>query len=316
MISYQVGKRVFGSLLLLFTTMLFNVLYAQDVFIEKGSIVIVEIESAPVNYGWKAGNSSVSGNAITYYTAKADYFNTPNVYTLTYKVQINNPGTYRFQWHCKVGEGTSATDFNDSWLKLPDASDFYAKKSDGHIVHPKGVCTNDCPNGSSSGGWFKVYSNGTVNWSWRTSTSDNDPHPIYARFDTAGIYTILISARSKNQFLDRFVLYNPTKYSESQATNLSLSESAKLVATGVSILKSPDLDVYPNPASTHIAISTKNNNLDSYEIIDFSGQTKLKGQLKNRLENVDISSLSTGFYLLKYSDTAGFCKSIRFVKQN
>ena len=315
MIYSMFKKRCFRSIVLLFAVVFLSSASAQDVFIEKESIAIVEIESAPINSGWKTGNTSVGGKAITYYTAKTDYFNTPNMYTLTYKIQITNPGTYRFQWHCKVGEGSSATDFNDSWLKLPDATDFYAKKSDGHVVRPKGVCTSDCPNGAGSGGWFKVYSNGTVNWSWRANTSDNDPHLIYARFDAAGIYTILISARSKNQFLDRFVVYNPTKYSETQATDLSRAESEKLVVTGITNLDNSDLEVYPNPASTQLVISAKNNNLVSYEIIDFSGQLKVRGQLGNRIENLDISTFRTGLYILKYVDSDGFSKSIKFVRQ-
>ena len=53
-------------------------------------------------------------------------------------------------------------------------------------------------------------------------TSDNDAHDIYADFNSAGVYTVLISGRSNDHLLDRFVLY---KSGVSDATNTSNPET-------------------------------------------------------------------------------------------
>ncbi len=203
----------------------YRIVDAQAYFIEKNSRVIVEMESAFNLSGWAQGDTIVSGQVIKYLNWNGtDFFKTPGNQLLEYKIRINTPGTYRFTWHCKVGEGESNTEHNDSWLRIPDASDFYGEK-DGHTVHPKGICSSDCPNGAGSGGWFKIYSSGTTDWTWSARTSDNDAHLIYARFDRPGIFTVQVSARSDHHFLDRFVLYRETVYSEDQITDLSLCES-------------------------------------------------------------------------------------------
>ncbi|MFP4366350.1 MAG: hypothetical protein ACLFQA_04570 [Bacteroidales bacterium] len=204
----------------------FSIAQAQTIIYEENSRVIVEIESVP-HTGWTKGSTTIGSNTITYLYATSEFLNTPGRNLLSYKIKINNPGTYRFVWHSKVGKGTSPTDHNDSWLRIPDAAAFYAKKDEASIIRPKGVCTNDCPNGTGSDGWFKVYSNSTLDWTFNRSwTSDHDPHAIYARFEEAGIYTVEISIRSDYHYLDRFVMFDETKHTLSQSTNLSLSPSS------------------------------------------------------------------------------------------
>ena len=179
----------------------------QSGHIENNSQVMVEMESAADLNGWTSGETTDSGKVIKYlHWTGEDFFNTPGKHILEYKINIKESGTYRFIWNTKVGKGDSPTDFNDTWLRIPDASDFYGNKN-GHIVHPKGICKDDCPNGAGADGWFKVYSSGTVNWTWSTRTSDNDAHLIYARFDKPGIYTVQVSARSNGHFLNSFLIY-------------------------------------------------------------------------------------------------------------
>ncbi len=196
---------------------------SQHFYMEDSSLVVVEVEST-ANAGWNTNGATVGVHEIDYLYGTTDHFSNPGNNLLSFQIKINNPGTYRFIWHSKVGKGTDYTEHNDDWLSIPDAADFYGVKN-GQVVHPKGICTNDCPNGAGSGGWFKVYSNGTYNWTWRTKTSDNDAHDIYARFDTVGIYTIQISSRSAYHFLNRFVLFKESVYIESQASDLSLKAS-------------------------------------------------------------------------------------------
>ncbi len=186
-------------------------------FNEVEGIIVAEIESLEPSSGWteKTDRSGFTGSSFFEWTSNNQY-NNPGSGPLEYLIKINSPGTYRFQWHCKVGHGTSNTDSNDSWLRIPDASLFYAvKDANKDTVRPHGICTTDCPEGAGSKGWFKVYSSGTTGWTWSSRTSDSDAHNIYAEFDSAGFYRVQISGRSKNHLLDRFVLYktsvaNPT----------------------------------------------------------------------------------------------------------
>lgn len=156
--------------------------------------------------------------------------NTPGNGLLVYPIRINAPGEYRFCWRTQVGNGTSATDHNDSWLKI-QADSFFGRNNSGDVVCPKGLdpaensCQGGAPNGSGSGGWFKVYSSGTTNWTFSTRTSDNDAHEIFARFDTPGLYAIQVSARSSFHALDRFTLSNSLGCEQ----NLALPESPYLL---------------------------------------------------------------------------------------
>ncbi|NJC25892.1 malectin domain-containing carbohydrate-binding protein [Neolewinella antarctica] len=215
---------------------------SDGAFIESGGIVVIEMESIETLPGdWK--------NAATYSTTSSpninnpagatgsdfitwqgpQYFGAPGNGVLTYPVEITEPGVYRFQWRNQVGNGTNTTEHNDSWLKI-EADAFYGQKG-GSIVCPKGSaageneCVGAAPNGAGNGGWFKIYSSGANNWSWGTNTSDNDPHPIFARFDAPGVYNIQVSARSSSHAIDRMVLSRSDYNGNPQ--NLNLPESVR-----------------------------------------------------------------------------------------
>lgn len=179
-------------------------------FNEVDGLVVAEIESLLPAEGWveKSDREGFMGMSFFEWTS-SDLFNTPGRGVLNYIVKINNPGVYRFEWRCKVGHGSSATEANDSWFKIPDADRFYAVEfSSNDTVRPKGVCSTDCPEGSGKDGWFKLYSTGVTTWTWSGKTYDRHPHEIHAEFNNPGFYTIQISGRSKHHLLDRFVLYN------------------------------------------------------------------------------------------------------------
>ena len=139
-----------------------------------------------------------------------DKFSNPGVGTINAKIKITKTGTYRFQWRNAVGEGTNTTEFNDSWLKFPDASDFYGQKGNdvNSRVYPKGSGKTPLPEGAGSNGWFKIYTGGTTNWNWNSNTSDNDAHQVYVVFNTPGTYTMQISGRSDKHAIDRISLSN------------------------------------------------------------------------------------------------------------
>lgn len=188
-------------------------------YIEKEGVVRVDLENpSSISNGWSTANllSGYEGSGYLVWTA-GDNFNTPGIGTIKFSIKINNPGTYQFVWRSRIAEGTSNTDFNDSWLKI-NGNDFYGKKvGSNQRIYPKGVGKTPTPEGAGSNGWFKIYMNKVGEWFWRSSTSDNDPHDIFAKFDTAGIYVIEISGRSKSHAIDQFVLFKTDK-------NLSIAQ--------------------------------------------------------------------------------------------
>jgi len=207
-------------------------------FTDTASVSVLAVSNAPCDYEEvnglvviEAENINFNGTAWQTKTAKggftgagyldwlgANSFGVPGNGTITTKIRINSPGKYKFEWRNTVGEGTNTTEANDSWLRFPDASDFYGEKPNGARTYPRGSGKTPNPEGAGSNNWFKVYGN-NLNWSWQTTTGDNaDGRPIFVEFDAAGVYTMEISGRSKNHLIDRIVL------SKSTATNpLALS---------------------------------------------------------------------------------------------
>ena len=193
-------------------------------FQEVNGIAVIEAESVD-GPGWaqRSSQSGFTGNGYNSYEG-TNYFGSPGNNVVTYTVRINTPGTYRFQWRNKIGvlaNSNPSTEHNDSWVKFPDASDFYGQRGNSRI-YPGGSGKSPTPNGASSGGWFKVYTN-TINWSWSTQTSDFDPHNVFAVFNSPGVYRIQVSGRSNGHLIDRMVLHR-TSYS-GNPQNLGLAQT-------------------------------------------------------------------------------------------
>ncbi|WP_297696205.1 Ig-like domain-containing protein, partial [uncultured Eudoraea sp.] len=190
-------------------------------FEEVNGRVIIQAESIDTPGGWQKNSSSseYTGNGYLEWTG-GDSFASPGNGTTSTSIKINQPGTYKFQWRTKVGHGSNATEANDSWLRFPDADDFFGQKENGHIVYPKGSGKSPNPNGAGADNWFKVYVN-NLSWTWSTHTSDNDGHEIYVTFDSPGVYTMQLSGRSDHHLIDRMVLALDPQGS----TQLSLEET-------------------------------------------------------------------------------------------
>jgi len=158
--------------------------YAQ-LFHEKDGLVRVDIENpSPIPNGWETDTSFVGfeGEGYLIWT-EADNFSTPGNGFMRYSIEITNVGTYQFVWRSRIGAGTSNTEHNDSWLRIPTAADFYGEKaSTGERVYPKGVGKTPNPEGTSKDGWLKCYMNRLDEWFWRSSTNDGDPFNIFGMF--------------------------------------------------------------------------------------------------------------------------------------
>jgi len=181
------------------------------VFNEKEGLLLIEFENALFSGDWalKTDGDSHSGDGYMVWEGQ-QHLGNPGNGTTTFKLNIENPGTYQFIWHSAVKTGTNGTDHNDTWLRFADADDFYAQKNDGSsTVYPNGTGKTPNPEGASADGWFKIYRSGNdLDFKWQSSTFDNNAHDIFVQFDEPGIYLMAVSARSSGHGIDKFALFN------------------------------------------------------------------------------------------------------------
>ena len=213
---------------------------ACNAFIEQNGLVVVEVESSySSNPLWYVGNDSVNGQAVptpsgTYHMWDAFCGTAPNfsgchgilaadsLNSLTYQVFFNTPGRYRFMmrsWQPSLYGANDKSENNDFWFNIVDTDGVLIKQNDTVEV----PITPDT--------YFKVYQNQVGNWTWRTTSVDNNPHFVYVDIDSAGTYTFKVAARSKMFAMDRFVLFRQgnasNNYSEWAATNNMPAESQR-----------------------------------------------------------------------------------------
>lgn len=192
----------------------------NTVFNEEEGFLKVEFENAAFSGDWelRTDGDTFSGDGYMVWTGD-QYLNSPGNATVTFKLNISNPGTYRFLWNSAVKNGNSGSEHNDSWLRFNDAADFYGLQGTDSYVYPKDTGKTPNPDGSSKDGWFKVYRSGSdVDFKWMSRTSDNDAHNIYVKFDSPGTYLMEVSPRSSSHGIDQFILFKDT-VAENEATS-------------------------------------------------------------------------------------------------
>jgi len=300
-------------------------------FEEKDGLLTIEMESVvlPANSNWKTGSEAdpnLSGSTINYiYWDGAQSFSSLSGAEITYNIKINNPGTYRLAWRGRIGAGDSRGEHNDAWLKIV-ADDFYATQSNSptasNALEPKPSCTSNpnrnCPEGSTTGGFFKAFMNrsptGDVSQRWGFVTNTNDGNSfrfIWATFNTAGNYSIIVDARSNFFFMDKMVL-RKSNLSDSFAFNLNNTESNCYDASlSVDKKKIKTIEVFPNPSKDKIRI---NNLSHSTKLI----LTNTLGAVLKKIDVnekssliIDISNLESGVYFISSNDrNVSFSKKI------
>lgn len=299
-------------------------------FEEQNGLLTIEMESGviPSESDWKTGSEddpNLSGSTINYiYWNGTESFSSLSNASITYNIKINNPGTYRLAWRGRIGKGTSGGEHNDAWLKI-EADDFYATKQSSPTatpaLEPKPNCSSnpdrDCPEGSTTGGFFKAFMNRhPVNlpvdqrWGFVTNTNDgNSFRFIWATFNTAGNYSIIVDARSSSFFMDKMVLRR-SNLSDTTAHNLNNAESSCFDASlSTDDINKKELKIYPNPTEGKLEIRNlpENSNLI---ISNIFGATIRKINSKSTTEIIDISNLETGIYFISNTD-----KKNHFVKK-
>ena len=195
------------------------------VFNESGGLIAVEFEKSAFGGQWNQSSSSSGFTGDGYLVWSGNqYFSTPGNGIIRLKIKINSPGTYEFSWRNAINIGNNPTEHNDTWLRFPDADDFFGQKN-GSIVYPKGIGKSPNPEGASADGWFKVYrSSGNLSFQWEAFTSDFDPHRIFVKFNNPGEYTMEVSARSSGHAIDKFILFKGMTLSQAINSSNNLSE--------------------------------------------------------------------------------------------
>jgi hypothetical protein len=67
----------------------------------------------------------------------------------------------------------------------------------------------------------------------------------------------------------------------------------------------PDVTVYPNPASKVVTVSVDKAHNGTITITDIAGRVVYTAAMTTEKADVDVSSFTSGLYLLKYSSEAG-----------
>ena len=196
------------------------------VFNERDGLLFAEFEDAKFSEDWKlkSDGTSYSGDGYMVWEG-SQHLGNPGNGTATFKIKIENSGTYQFLWHSAVKTGNSGSDHNDTWLRFADADDFYGQNSEGtSTVYPKGTGKTPNPEGATADGWFKIYRSGNnLDFKWQSSTFDNNSHDIFVQFDNPGTYLMEISARSSGHGIDKFVLFDDSMSKADAVASTELS---------------------------------------------------------------------------------------------
>lgn len=126
-------------------------------------------------------------------------FGTPGLGILSYDFHVDTGGAFQFAMRSQVGEGTSTTDANDTWVRVVDSM--------GVPLVPR---AND--NDIRTGQWMKAYQNSIGQWNYQASNVDNVGRSISWQLADDTSYSLQLSARSRGLLLDRIFLYDQSRY--------------------------------------------------------------------------------------------------------
>lgn len=190
-------------------------------------LIVIEAESLPITKDWSIQTDEPGYYADGYIGWSGPSFNgDPSHGIMEVTIFVAEAGRYRLQWRNRIGMGDNTTEHNDSWVRFPDAADFFgvqAAGDDERRVYPRPICEDkaameevlalpnvieaECVEGSSTDGWFKVYSSGASDWSWSTRTNDNNGYDVVVEFDEPGDYAFTMAARGDFHLIDRIVIH-------------------------------------------------------------------------------------------------------------
>lgn len=135
----------------------------------------------------------------------------------------------------------------------------------------------------------------------RTSTNDVDNFERVDIENPSGTYTITVTHKGAlSGGLQNFTL-------------IASSDNLSVLSAAESLNPEDQISLYPNPASNEIFIKNNNSVEAKVTIIDNSGRVVSQQVIKNGKINVE--KLTTGNYILIYSDKNNREKSLKFIKK-
>ncbi|MCX4245081.1 hypothetical protein [Paraliomyxa miuraensis] len=189
--------------------------------------IVIEAEELPITEDWQIQTTEPDYYADGYIGwTRGSFNNDPTHGVIEVTIHVAEPGRYQLRWRNRIGMGANTTEHNDTWVRFPDATDFYGRQAAGaneRRRYPRPLCEDAdamaaiealpnvdeaaCVQGSSVDGWLKVYSSGASDWSWSTRTNDNDAYDVMVEFGSPGDYVFALAARGDWHLIDRIVIH-------------------------------------------------------------------------------------------------------------
>jgi len=161
--------------------------------------VEAEAHPTPLPARWQSENLFTGASGGEYLRTTRNSFGTPGLGILSYDFNVDVGGAFQFAMRSQVGEGTSTTDANDTWVRMVDST--------GNPLVPR-ANQNDIRTGQ----WMKAYQNSIGRWNYQASNLDRVGRSISWQLANNTNYTLQISARSRGLLLDRLFLYDQSLY--------------------------------------------------------------------------------------------------------
>ncbi|MEM9252820.1 MAG: PEP-CTERM sorting domain-containing protein [Planctomycetota bacterium] len=166
---------------------------------EADGIVAIEAESASsIPAQWQV-ESSVAGYSGSGYL-RALQSSGPGVGVISYDFKINTTSDFQFAFRNRIGQGSSTTDHNDTWVRLTD--------DEGNGLAP--IPNDNVVTGSNQ--WYKVYMNVLGSWTHNASNKDFDPNSLSWSLTAGNEYSLEIANRSSGHLVDRLFLWDREEY--------------------------------------------------------------------------------------------------------
>jgi len=82
----------------------------------------------------------------------------------------------------------------------------------------------------------------------------------------------------------------------------TVSVSLTSTETGIEVILSEGLNIYPNPADERLVIENPTERIIEYELVDISGKTVQNGTLPLPVNTIDISLYPDGMYFIRFKE--------------
>ena len=255
-------------------------------------------------------------------TSNDDDVSGNNGYLDYWMVKLNSSGT--IEWQKALGgtgqEGANSIEFQaDGAHSIQQTTDTgyivagYSKSNDGDVsgnhgnfdywVVKLGDCTLPQPafSNTNSGNVYNFTYTGTnpyttISWDFGDGTPVSTiANPTHSYADS-GSYTVCVTVTD-------------------DCGSNTTCQTINTVGTGINNIPGfVNMSIYPNPTAQEITI----DNVEAGTILDIydnMGSLVLQTKLKGDKDNVDVSSLSSGIYLMRFTDKEGGQGSYKFVKE-